>query len=118
VIVAGGASLATAAAARPSAAAPGPALQLVSQRPRVALRGIRFLPRETVAVAVIGASVVTGRASAAADGSFRIALRRPAPLACGRLLVRATGVLGSRAFLRIGPPECNLPGADAQGGNR
>jgi hypothetical protein len=90
----------------------------VSQRPRVALRGIRFLPRETVAVAVIGASVVTGRTTAAADGSFRISLLRPPPLACGRLLVRATGAGGSRAFVRLGPPECNPPGGDADAGNR
>ena len=118
VVIAGGASLATAASDRVVAAAPGPALQLVSQRPRVALRGIHFVPREAVVVTVIGASVVTGKATVAADGSFRSSLRRPSPLACGRLLVRATGTRGSRAFLRVGPPECNPAGVDPADGNR
>lgn len=110
-----GVPVATAASARVSAAAPGPALQLVSQRPLVALRGIRFVPREAVVITVIGASVVTGKATVAADGSFRSSLRRPPPLACGRLLVRATGTRGSRASLRVGPPECNPTGADPAG---
>ena len=107
-----------AASAGPAAASPRPALNLVAQRPRVAVRGVGFLPQETVRVTVLGATVVTGRATAAADGSFRLSLRRPAPLSCGRLLVRAAGARGSRAFLRLGPPECNPTGAAADAGNR
>ncbi len=107
-----------AASAGSVAASPRPALSLVAQRPRVAVRGVWFRPHETVTVTVLGATVVTGRATAAADGSFRLSLRRPPPLSCGRLLVRAAGASGSRAFLRLGPLECNPVAAAADAANR
>jgi hypothetical protein len=103
------AALAALVAAVPAGAA-RPKLSLVALTPNVVVRGASFHPRERVTVRLIGRSTTVVRTTATATGLFRVALVRPVPLACGRLLVVARGRAGSSALVRIGPPECNPPG--------
>jgi hypothetical protein len=87
-----------------------PALSTASSGTRIVVRGTHFAASERVTVRVFGRTVVTKRASTTAGGSFRVALRRPAPRACNVLVVRAAGARGDSAVLRLAPPECNPPG--------
>jgi hypothetical protein len=96
--------------AAPAAAAVKPTLSTTSSDTRIVVRGAHFVASERVTVRVIGRTIVTRRLLTTARGSFRVALRRPAPLACNTLVVRATGSRGDWAVLRIGSPECNPPG--------
>jgi hypothetical protein len=99
------------ALAAPAAAVERPALSMRSSGTRVVVRGTHFAANEQVRVRVIGRTVSRARTVTTARGSFRVSLRRPAPLACNTLVVRATGARGDWALLRIGSPECNPPGA-------
>ena len=94
----------------PASAVEKPALSTVSSETRIVVRGTHFVPNERVRVRVIGRTVSRTRVVTTARGSFRVSLRRPVPLACNTLVVRATGVRGDWALLRIGSPECNPPG--------
>jgi hypothetical protein len=96
--------------AAPAAAVERPTLSTLSSGTKIVVRGAHFVPSERVTVRVIGRTIVTRRLLTTARGSFRVALRRPAPLACNTLVVRATGSRGDWAVLRIGSPECNPPG--------
>ncbi|HEX6699861.1 MAG TPA: hypothetical protein VF101_03945 [Gaiellaceae bacterium] len=86
-----------------------PHLSAVSSDSAVVVRGTGFKTAERVRVQVIGREIVTRWATTTAAGGFRVRLARPKPLACGRLVVRARGVEGDSAILRIGSPECNPP---------
>jgi hypothetical protein len=86
-----------------------PHLSAVSSDSAVVVRGTGFKASERVRVRVIGREIVTRWTTTTAVGRFRVRLARPKPLACGRLIVRASGVTGDSATLRIGPPECNPP---------
>jgi len=96
--------------AAPAAAVERPALSTTSSESRIVVRGTHFAANERVTVRVLGRTVSRTRALTTARGSFRVALRRPAPRACNTLIVRATGARGDWAVLRIGSPECNPPG--------
>jgi|GEM_PF-6806113 len=96
--------------AAPAAAVEKPKLSTTSSEARMVVRGAHFAVNERVTVRVIGRTIVTKRTVTTARGSFRVSLRRPVPLACNTLVVRATGVRGDWALLRIGSPECNPPG--------
>jgi hypothetical protein len=96
--------------ASPAAAVEKPALSTTSSETRIVVRGAHFVANERVTVRVIGRTIVTKRTVTTARGSFRLALRRPAPRACNTLVVRATGSRGDWALLRIGSLECNPPG--------
>jgi hypothetical protein len=87
-----------------------PALSAASSETRIVVRGTHFVANERVAVRVIGRTITRGRTVTTAGGSFRLALRRPAPRVCNTLVVRANGARGDWAVLRIGSPECNPPG--------
>jgi hypothetical protein len=102
-------ALAALVAAAPAGAA-RPKLSLVALTPKVVVRGLSFHPRERVTLRLIGRTTTTARMTASATGTFRVALVRPAPLTCGRLVLVARGAAGSSAVARIGPPECNPPG--------
>ena len=94
----------------PAAAVEKPRLTTVSSETRMVVRGAHFVANERVTVRVFGRTIVTRRTVATERGTFRIALRRPAPRVCNTLLVRATGARGDWALVRIGSPECNPPG--------
>jgi hypothetical protein len=98
------------ALAAPAAAVEKPRLTTVSSEMRVVVRGAHFVANERVTVRVFGRTIVTKRIVTTAQGSFRVALRRPAPRVCNMLLVRASGSRGDWAVVRIGAPECNPPG--------
>jgi hypothetical protein len=89
-------------------------LHLVTETPKVVVRGLAFHAKERVTVRLIGRTTTQTTMLATASGSFRAALVRPGSLACGRLFVVAKGSAKSWATLRIGPPECNSSAA----GNR
>lgn len=97
--------------AAPAGAGEKPVLSTASSRTTIVVRGTHFVPSERVRVRVIGRTVVTRRTTATALGSFRLALPRPKPRACGLLVVRADGSRGDWAVLRIRSSECNPPGA-------
>jgi hypothetical protein len=111
--------LATAAlliAVAPAAPATGnPRLAVISPAPRFVVRGLSFKPRERVTVRLVGQTTTRAVVFASVAGGFRVSLAKPAPLACGRFVIRAAGSLGSRVVVRFGPPECNPPG---EGANR
>src|SRR2546423_13140777 len=88
-------------------AAPTPQLAAVSSSSAIIVRGGGFAPTELVIVRVIGRRVVKASMRTTREGRFKIRLARPKPLACGRLVIRATGSSGDYAVLRLGPPECN-----------
>jgi hypothetical protein len=50
------------------------------------------------------------RVVADAQGAFRVSLRRPPALACGRFLLQVRRPAAKTVTVRIGPPECNDPG--------
>ena len=93
-----------------TAAAAKPSLRVLALTPKVIVRGVAFRPGEQVAIRLVGRTTTRVRKAATRAGVFQVALVRPAPLACGRLLVVARGTAGSSALVRIGPPECNPPG--------
>lgn len=97
-------------AATAASAAGKPTLSVVALRPQVVAKGVGFQPSERVQLRLVGRTVSTASVTASAAGSFRVALTRPVPLDCGRLVLRATGSKGSTALARIGPAECNPPG--------
>jgi hypothetical protein len=98
------------ALAAPAAAVEKPRLSTTSSETRMVVRGAHFAANERVTVRVFGRTIVTKRIVTTAQGSFRVALRRPAPRVCNMLVVRAIGARGDWAVVRIGAPECNPPG--------
>ena len=97
-------------AAGSAVASPKPTLQLVTLQPKVVVRGLSFRPREQVTLRLVGRTTTQATMTASQTGSFRIALARPTPLACGQLILIAKGSARSSAIARIGPPECNPVG--------
>jgi hypothetical protein len=105
--------LATAAlliAVAPAWALGKPRLVVVSPAPKMVVRGLSFKSHEHVTVRLIGRTTTTAAVSASVTGAFRVSLVKPRPLACGRLVLRAAGSLGSLVLIRLGPPECNPAG--------
>jgi hypothetical protein len=86
-----------------------PHLTAASSSSALVVRGTGFAASERVTIRVIGREVFSRSTTTSAGGAFRVRLARPRPLACGRLVVRATGARKDSATLRIGPPECNPP---------
>ena len=94
------------------ALAGAPHLSAVTSSSAVVVRGAGFAGSERVTVRVIGREIFSRSTTTSTDGRFRVTLARPRPLACGRLVVRASGARGDGASLRLGPPECNPPARD------
>lgn len=99
-------------------AAPAPAvivppksgsLLVHSSGKRLVVRGKHFAAGERVVVSATGETTTKAARYATATGTFRIAVKRPKPMACGRVVVRAAGADGHSAVVVLGMPECNPP---------
>ena len=101
------AALALAAAFAAPAAAVGSARVRLVDRDPVSVVGAGFRPAERVTVTVT-ADTLSLRRVVSATGEGRISARWQRSLAegCSAVLVRAVGSAGSRAVLKLPPPQC------------
>lgn len=106
VLLALGAVELTSAAPIRERAGARPALRLVRVQPFTVL-GTGFKPRERVRVTVVreDRTVVRARGASAA-GRFVVSFRELEPRRCAASRVKATGVRGSRAILKLAQPAC------------
>jgi len=88
-----------------------PRVRVVRLEPKAVVRGTGFLPREHLLVRLAGLGVASKRVVAGDAGGFRVSLRTPAPRSCGRYTLTVVRPAAKPVLVRIGPPECALPGA-------
>lgn len=95
-------------------AAVKPSLHVITLRPQVVVNGSGFQPSERVQLKLMGHTSSAVAVAASSTGTFRVSLKRPVTLPCGRLVLRAAGSKGSVAVAHIGPAECNPPAINTQ----
>jgi hypothetical protein len=77
---------------------------------QVGVRGFTFHPGEHVVVVISsGGEHATRRLTAGTGGGFVARFPSIELAPCAAFMVRATGDEGSRAALRVAPPECPQP---------
>jgi hypothetical protein len=97
------------AIAAPSGAATGsgrPRVWLADRAPAT-VRGASFKPSERIAVTLsIGEVILRKSVVASPAGGFVARWRRSAPAGCAAIGISASGSAGSRAALKLSPPDC------------